>query len=491
MQNTRLLARVGMLALTGVLAMPAASMGQAAPPAPAAAPPDINPVVACNVTPDTVPNSNPAQATPVTPELLATGQPCDRISNPPALFPGDNLRSIQHSFDFYSWLTFIALNSPADGGRIGPNVRTKWEDIRNYRQLGNVMLPNGATPSWGTRPPLPKVCEGKGSPDDMVVILEEETFNQPFKSGPLIDQNGHYGLFDILMNKPMFDYMLAHKLYSVAGQKAFKETVEFPSGNSPDTKATHPSPGNPGHMGAVMLKVSWKIMDPVKDRDRMDKFHTVDALVFFPGPQRDGSGTKIGPACVREKLGMIGFHVGHKTDFAPQWIWTTFEHVKNAPDQKNVDAGKLDPPYNFFNAACRDCAPNQVPEIQPWDPNTSLIFPGGFRSQITRIEPILPDAVKLNDDFRERLKGTVWENYELVSTQWPSNLACVRDPKLQETDQTCAPVPSQLANSTLETFSQGGVPIASSSCMACHNDATTRGIPAATSDFTFMLEKAH
>jgi hypothetical protein len=481
MHNTRLLVRVSALAFLGLLGMPVASMGQAAPPA------DINPPGECNITPDTVPNSNPPAATEVTAELLTKGQPCDRISNPPAMFPGNNLLSIQHSFDFYSWLTFVALNAPATGGPIGPNVRTKWEDIQNYRQLGNVMLPHGATPTWGTKPPLPKECVDKGNPDDMVVILEEETFNQPFKSGPLIDQNGHYGLFDILMNKPMFDYMLVHKLYSVEGQKAFNETVEFPSGNSPDTKATRPSLGNPGHMGAVMIKVSWKIMDPVQDRDRMDKFHTVDALVYFPGPPD----TKTGPACVRAKLGMIGFHVGHKTDFAPQWIWTTFEHVKNAPDQKDVDAGKLDPPYNFFNAACRDCPVNQVPEAQPWDPNTTLLFRGAFKSQITRVEPILDEAVAMNKAFRKVLAGTVWENYELVSTQWPSNLACVRDPKIQETDQTCAPVPSQLANSTLETFSQGGVPIASSSCMACHNDATTKHVPATASDFTFMLEKAH
>jgi hypothetical protein len=55
-----------------------------------------------------------------------------------------------------------------------------------------------------------------------------------------------------------------------------------------------------------------------------------------------------------------------------------------------------------------------------------------------------------------------------------------------------------MANSTLETFSQGEVPQASSSCMACHGNATSYIRPRRPndiyfnqSDFTFMLEKAH
>jgi hypothetical protein len=65
----------------------------------------------------------------------------------------------------------------------------------------------------------------------------------------------------------------------------------------------------------------------------------------------------------------------------------------------------------------------------------------------------------------------------------------------------CAPAPTFLANSTLETYSQGDVPLASSSCMACHSNATSYQLPARDAnqaaakffnqtDFTFMLEKA-
>jgi hypothetical protein len=65
---------------------------------------------------------------------------------------------------------------------------------------------------------------------------------------------------------------------------------------------------------------------------------------------------------------------------------------------------------------------------------------------------------------------------------------------------TCSPAPTFMANSTLETYSQGEVPIASSSCIACHGNAvgfqktTSNPQPGKPnmnqSDFTFILEKA-
>jgi hypothetical protein len=67
----------------------------------------------------------------------------------------------------------------------------------------------------------------------------------------------------------------------------------------------------------------------------------------------------------------------------------------------------------------------------------------------------------------------------------------------------CGATPTFLANSTLETYSQGKVPLASSSCMACHGNAVSHQRRSTSanpnepdtfynqSDFTFMLEKAH
>jgi hypothetical protein len=518
MRNSRSLAVVGVLGVSALIGWSMSSPAQT----PRGSPPDpardakINPPVAkCNDETDTIPD--PAQPTkriaaPITAKLLTSPQPCQQRVSTSGLFDGDPLGNLQRGFDFYSWLTFIAMNSPADGKTIGQGPRpggdafTKWEDLANFRPLGDVMLPKGRRPTWGTRD-VPKECrslDGKSSDGGKKIIfhLGEEAFNQPFKTGPLIDQDGNFALFDILMNRPMYGFIVENGLYSKEGQEKFKRPIRFLPGNNPVSEdATKGIKAEPGRMGAIMLKVSYRILDPERNKDLIDKFHTSDALIYFPGPPA----TKTGPACVEKKLGLVGFHVGHKTRFAPQWVWTSFEHVSNVPDAApdgSVEK-KLDR-YSFFNAKCtNDCpAVNDTPP-QPWDPDTSLKFKGPHRSQVVRTrmlpEQVIDEVAKLNEAFRGLLRGTVWENYILLTTQWPSNNVCVGEVQKREeegkdlmtvVDPTCAPAPTYLANTTLETYSQGKIPLASSSCMACHGNATTQHVPATASDFTFILEKA-
>ena len=453
---------------------------------------DNPPVANCNVTPDTNQALKPPtiEPTPIDAKLLTSGQPCQQRVSTSGLAAGSGLANLQRGFDFYSWLTFIALNSPADGKAIGQGPRpggdamTKWEDLANYRPLADVMLGDGSKPTWGTRV-VPDQCKKLDGPGKIVLQLGEAAWNQPFKSGPLIDQNGNYAVFDILMNKPMFDYIAENGLYSRQGQQKFSGFVKFPVGSAaapnPPTATTAP-----GQMGAVMVKVSWRILDPDKDKNLIGKFHTADALIYFPGPLPGGQGTKTGPTCVEKKLGLIGFHVGHKTNFAPQWVWSSFEHIRNVPDEADVESGKLLDGYSFYNKACKDCPHNLTPP-DPWDPPKSLKFHSDYKSQVVRVsmlpQPVIDEVADFNRKFHETLKGTVWENYELLTTQWPSDQA-------SKTDCNGAPAPTYLANSTLETYSQGKSPLASSSCMACHGNATTQHVPAVPSDFTFILEKA-
>jgi len=454
----------------------------------------------------------PSEVSPINPPIVNCNS--NNLNNPdsglvtsvvpcaPNFVNVTGLDSLQHNFDFYSWLTFVALNWPAEGSapigkgpRPGGDARTKWEDVTDFRQLSDVMLPNGQRPTWGARV-VPAECRSKDGPGKMVIHLIEEAFDQPFRSGPLIDQNGNYALFDILMNKPMFDYIVDNTLYSRAGQRLFTQgrfdgSPDAPSQSPgvPPTpplgivnfpKGSQPADGNPGTMGALMLKVSWKVLSNGEDPAR---FHTVDGLVYT-APKNGKPGS-----CVEKKLGLVGFHAAHKTNDAPQWIWTTFEHVANAPEQQDVENNKVaGRKFNFYDPACGDgkCPVNQTPP-QPWDPQVEP-FPNGYKSQVVRI-PLPPEvsagARALNDRFHglDGVKGTVWQNYMLVSTQWPTDAA-------NKVDPTGVPAPTYLANTTLETYSQGDTPLSSSSCMACHNNATTHHVPAVASDFTFTLEKA-
>jgi hypothetical protein len=471
-------------------------------------------------------------------KILKSGLPCQENVSTGA--QGDlagvesvGLENLQRGFDFYSWRTFIALNSPADGTPIDSastqaDTPTRWEDMNNFKQLLDVMLPADLQPPrWPTdlngitaerERLMPKECRDlhRQMPDRMIVRMIEESFNEPFKTGPLIDQQGHYAIFDILMNRQMFDYITKNHLNTKDGQKSAANSglfVDFRPGHNNTTPSTLD-----GTLGAFMLKVSWKILSP--DEIQAKNFHMVKALVLMPRVPPDDPMAK--RPCLPETLGLIGFHAVHKTVGRPQWIWTSFEHVKNVPDKDEVAANKVAGPYNFFSVNCKDNCPaaNATPP-RPWDPNPALQLKfrkdDSYKSQIVRETPLTDAAKNMNKIFHSMLpKASVWQNYMLLSTQWPSVFDCTKlhsqssdapAPKtdfLKQPDMTCSPAPTFFANSTLETYSQaesdGDVPLASSSCIACHGNAVgfqthpSNPKPGEVylnqSDFTFMLEKA-
>lgn len=443
MHTVRLLLVFLLLASSGLVAQPQS------PPAP------INPTVNnCNVTkPDA----------PVTRALLTSGLPCAVTVIPPI-----TLDNLQKAFDFYSWLTFIALNSPARGGVIGKDAKTKWEQ---WKEVQDIMLPDGKTPPPFRNPPIrPPICPtalrnttvlqmvGK-TPD----VLSETI--QPFLTGPLIDQRGRYVHYQILVNRPMFEFIVQNQLYNQQGQAKFSGNITFPEGQV--------TQGSTGTVGAILIKAAWKVLDPRRDDPK--RFHTAKVLIYQPPIENP----KIAESCRLATVGLVGLHISHKTKVEPQWVWSTFEHVDNVPVQSEVNANKLQKRYNFYDPACRNCPVNQPPP-RPWNPNV-VPFPGGFKSQIVRVTDLMGDVNTLNAKFQKILKGTVWENYELISTQWPTD-------GQSKTDPNGVPAPTFLANTTMETYVQGTTPQASSSCIACHGAATdTKG---KKSDFTFILERA-
>ena len=53
-------------------------------------------------------------------------------------------------------------------------------------------------------------------------------------------------------------------------------------------------------------------------------------------------------------MGLVGLHIITRTNSAPQWVWSTFEHVANAPDAPPppfAQAATVEPPagshFNF------------------------------------------------------------------------------------------------------------------------------------------------
>jgi hypothetical protein len=375
-------------------------------------------------------------------------------------------------YDVFSWASFIALNWPVgDNGKVDPN-KTIGETGDNVTVWGTwmedfqVLVKDGESPpKWGSPRQIPMSCQNIGGddPPDRIIYHASKTegvvalFNQA-QSGPLIDLNSVYVRYEILMNQPMYDYILGNDLYNLTGLAAF-DTIDFPAGSlASDT------------IGAIMVKAAWKTLG---DGDDPARFHTSNAYVYDAKHK----------TCDVMQLGLAGFHISTKTASAPQWIWSTFEHVDNVPD-----AGAINPQqhYSFFNPECdqtgtpAQCKPNTVP-MTPWDPSRT----GQIPTQVIRTTPVDPETASINAEFQSALGAvnpkSVWANYMLVATQYPQRPS---DP----VDPTGRPFPMYLANTVLETFMQGDIPRVSSSCVGCHNRATA-GDEAKQSDFTYILSR--
>lgn len=404
---------------------------------------------------------------------LVAWQSSDRQSTespPPPLsptIPGDVAPGASASdIDDFSWQSFVALNWPADGkgkiGEAGDNVAV-WQF---WKQDMDVLVADGKTPiPWNSPSPIPSYCTEKAPSGTRILTHHTKrgelgTFLTP-GNGPLIDQNGEYVRFEILVNEPMYDFIRANELYSKAGQAAYDPggIVAFPSGQLD------------GPPGAVMLKIAWKILGAGDDPKR---FHTALAYLYNPGPA---------PSCALKQVGLVGLHISHKTANAPQWVWSTFEHVDNAP----LMGSALRPHYNFNNAlpassgnGCELAGLCNVVPVGAWNPITGVKTP----VQVARRDDFTPTAVTQNAAYVAALSAvnpaSVFANYRLIGSQFPSDVT-------NANDAAGVPLPPFLANTTMETFLQGDTPGVSSNCAGCHSQATMAD--QRTSDFTFILSR--
>ena len=429
------------------------------------------------------------------------------------------------NFGTFAWQTFVALNWPADCNGLplkektigeAPNAPRIWEF---YQFPEDVFKPNEAKPNLQSI--VPVQCPGFTNNQSVDHDLRFTEFasepalqtNEPESDQnlrilipgqkPLIDRAGNYILNEVRMNPVEVNQIVENGWYSAQNLDKFNNTDNpftlMCSALEPE--GIYPYPGfsqlpcsaNKSE-GTIELKAAWMVFpDHVPDELR-SKYYTTTRTFDVKTPENvDGKTTK-----VTVPLGLVGFHIVQKTS-QQGWIWATFEHIDNAPDDKSLPTSRN---YNLYASDCQNCERNKPNAQEPYLWRTT--FPHAVTktangeiakqipSQITRLVPIPPIAQSLNSKWREKLAekvpNSIWQNYQLIGVQWlenpfiPYNLKerGVR-PELKEREVK----PNLLANVTLEPYIQK-----EDSCIACHTRAQLPMPGNVPADFSFLMNNS-
>ncbi|MGA2590780.1 MAG: hypothetical protein ABSH32_12755 [Bryobacteraceae bacterium] len=182
---------------------------------------------------------------------------------------------------------------------------------------------------------------------------------------------------------------------------------------------------SPGKYGAIELKAAWRIMTETEAAS--NRFYTSQAYVVDPKTHKCSDQ----PVTV----GLIGFHIAHKTDAFHAWVWSTFEQVDNVPAP-----GVPAPPggYSLYDGTRSDTS------LKFWGFSPPLAYkpldvsqvpiPPTQATNVLRLAPIRSDIQALNAKVHQLpgIQGTVWEKYELVDAQWQTAFPepiVISDPK--------------------------------------------------------------
>lgn len=204
-----------------------------------------------------------------------------------------------------AWQFFIQMNTPTSA-----TVPKYWET--NYRSSETVYLPTGCPPSsWGQTPPPPATVQQQaqqlpGYVQGSVIHFLGGVNKFQVDGLVLKDKWGGAVLYQILMNQDTFNYIVQRNFYNVEGQEQAAQNNQ--PANFPAT--------------SFELKTSWIWLgnDATKYNELKGTYYIVPAY-YENVVNGQSKGYVVGNAA------MAGMHIINKQQ--PDWIWITFENVKN------------------------------------------------------------------------------------------------------------------------------------------------------------------
>ena len=434
-------------------------------------------------------NAN-ANSSPVTMPPLPPGFPTPVINgNIPILVPVPSSVTTPEQarpfFDYFSWETFIALNWPAQSGNRGqpnqpttPSVFLKagngyssvWETYRNALDL--FESGNQRPPEWNA-PGTSSLCPSAPAGASVLEMFAKgsavgDNIDESF-SFPLIDQFKNYAVFEIRFNETQYNFIRGDDNNQSTWLYLLKNLLN---------PIQMPASGPPNIEGATMLKAAWRVMT---DSDDLNRYYVIDAQVYDPQTK----------SCVQQKVGLVGFHIVRKLKDFPEWIWSTFEQVDNV--QRGPGATPTTP-ISFNNGTNNPQTVNGYFN-KPANKFPNLVSDQSQRVpvQVTRLNPIPTtpagsSTVDINKIYQQLLAGTVWQYYELVFTQWPSqpqSFKLIENGGIYPQDSGSAFPVNGVTNTTMETYFQSQSDAAGAggnSCMSCHYRADS-------TDFSWAVKR--
>jgi hypothetical protein len=358
-------------------------------------------------------------------------------------------------FDDFSWRSFVALSWPAVSGQrgvadaarpvgdlSGPRVWDTWKaDYELFQDRASP--PPSDWSSFDAIAPCPGVTDNRRK--ILAAFSKIGGFNQAgfgVDAGPLVARNRTYVRYEVRFNEPEFRTIFDNQYYL---------RDKLPTDSAPADF----------HDGSIEVKAAWRELKSDEPAETKARYHTVKALVFDPLSDR----------CHEKEMGLVGLHIVSKTPSRPQWIWSSFEHVDNLPEPGS-------PPdaqgwaFNDGDPAQQQLKPISRPPLGPANPPQADPDP----NQVIRLRPILASTMATNAAYETALAGTVWANYRLVMTQWPTADLTSPAPAKDGKPFPANNAVSNLANATMETYLQ------KTSCMTCHQTANKRGF-----DFVWFM----
>jgi len=359
-------------------------------------------------------------------------------------------------FDDYSWRAFVAMVWPATPAHrgiadthrtvaaAGPRV------FETFKPLWEVFHPDGSAPARDFQlyeGAAQNACRVKPAFGDVVLasfsgIDDVGQAGAGELAGPLAAQNGRYVRYETLYNQTAFDFIVRNRYYlrsnlpKVPSPRPATPVMEFPT-------------------GSIVVKAAWLDMTGFP-AEQVKRYYTRSAIV------RDvATGS-----CSQATVGLVGLHIIQKTASRPQWIWSSYEQIDNVPPSRFGEAVKF-----TFHDGGKTPMPAENPlrlvpaAAEPVQP---------FNVERPFFARVHPKTELTNYQYQELLKGTVWQYYGIVVTQWPrlDGNQATPVPSTVNGDITHtfpgAGAFSAFANAAMETFDQGRPQLG---CMSCHNQA--------------------